>query len=277
MGSLAALQTYWTSEPVLAILAAFAILGVALGASFHLARGRSRLRLGVLRASSWLLVAFWTFVAVSLLVCVALADPVEHEVATAKAVAVVSITLALSIASLTAFAVARGVHARAHRLPLGTSLSPGHPTHERATRLAGQVGLASVRVRLVPGAPVAAAEPPDTLVLSNGLLEVLTEEEVDAVLLHELGHLAEADGVDKAFLGAMRRILFLDPFLRALHRASHHEREFRADELAAERMSGGPLASALRKLAPRGTDRFPAGALWHPRLEDRVARLRPPT
>ncbi len=270
MGSLEALHMYWTSAAALATLSAFSLVGLSIVVAFRRTRQTSR-RLRLLRAAVLLTVSFWIFVAASLVLCFFLADPVEYGPATAKAVAILSIALALGTAGVVSWAIARGVPARVRDVPTGGWVADGHPLGALASRLGTDVGLPGVRVRVVEGPPAAVAEPPDTLVVSRGLLAVLTDEELEAVLLHELCHLTESDGPEKAFTGAVRRVLPFDPFVHLLDRASHREREFRADELAAKRMGGGAaLASALVKLADAGMrTRSPR----HPLLEDRVARL----
>ena len=272
MGSLAALQTYWTSAPALATLTAFLVLAMVLAAAYRTARGRTSARLRILRAATWLSLAFWTFVAASFVICFLIAEQVEYGVAVAKTVAILSISVAVAVAGIVSSAISRGARARASSIPEGTWAAQAHAAQVLATRLAAQCGLERVRVRLVPGPPLALAEPPDAIVLSGGLLDLLSPEELGAVLLHELCHLTEADGPEKAFLGAMRRVLFFDPFLSLLDRASHREREYRADEWVAKRMGGGAaLASALARLAGGGPAR--GRGRRHPSVQDRLTRL----
>jgi Zn-dependent protease with chaperone function len=272
MGSLAALQTYWTSASALAILTAFLAFALILAAAYRTSRGRTTARLRILRAATWLSVVFWTFMASSFVICFLIADRVEYGVAVAKTVAILSISMAVVVAGIVSSAIARGARAGASSLPEGTWAAPAHPAQALATRLATQHGLERVKIRLVSGPPLALAEPPEAIVLSRGLLDLLSSEELGAVLLHELCHLTEADGPEKAFLGAMRRILFFDPFLRLLDRASHREREYRADEWVAKRMGGGAaLASALARLAGGGPGH--GRGRRHPSVHDRLTRL----
>jgi len=270
VGSLEALATYWSSPPALGVLSAFGIMGLAIGIRFRVAQGALQ-RIRILRVAGWLIVAFWTFLAASLLLCFLLADPVEYGVATAKAVTILSIALAIGLATTVSTAIARGVPVTASVTGRSRSTAGIGPVQACASRLARRVGLARVRVRLVTGPPVAHTEPPDTLVVSDQLVGLLGEAELEAVLLHELDHLAEGDGSEKAFLGTLRRILFFDPFLRIVDRALSREREFRADQRTAERMEGGAaLAAALTALVPYAGATRVAG---HPRIEDRVTRL----
>ena len=276
MGSLEALELYWTSPPVLAILTSFLVLGLAIAAGFSSARGRTRTRLRFLRAATWLSVAFWSFVALSLVLCFLLADPVEYAIGTAKAVAILSISLAIGLASTTAIAIRRGLPVIVRPASASRRAWTGEALDRLATRLAARFGLPPVRVRVEPGDPAAMAEPPDALVVSEGLLGLLSEKELEAVLLHELAHLANQDGVSKAFTGVLSRLLFFDPFLRLLHRASHREREHRADEETAKAMGGGlPLASALETLRGGASLSGEGESVTnHPPLEERISRLR---
>lgn len=280
MGSLSALEVYWSSPVALAALTSFLLLGIAIALTYRYARARSPTRLRLLRAGTWLVVAFWTFVAASLLLCLLLADPIEYGVATAKVVAVLSISAAVGIASAVAWAISRGVPVQAGNLPRGKWAPGGAEILRLTSRLARESGLPNVRVRTIAGPPLAFVEPPDAVAVSQGLLDLLSGEELEAVLLHELCHLVERDGPEKAFTSAMSRLLFFDPFTRILDRASHREREFRADEWAAKKMGGGAaLASALTKLArdtasSRRTPQPERGlGVRHPDIQDRIARL----
>ena len=276
MGSLEALAVYWSSVPALAVLTSFGFLGSAVAFGFRIARRRGQIRLRLVQAGTWLIVAFWSFVAASLVFCFLLADPVEYGIATAKAVAVLSISLAVGLATAVAAAISRGVPVRSEVSARGRWAAVHDSLERRVSNLAARLGLLRVRVRVVSGTPVAVAEPPDTLVVSEGLVGLLSEEQLDAVLLHELDHLAEGDGAGKAFTGVLRRVLFFDPFLFLLDRASQREREYRADRQAAKMMGGGaPLASALRVLAREWPSSGSSGLrARHPPLEERLARLR---
>lgn len=125
------------------------------------------------------------------------------------------------------------------------------------------------------------------VIVSQGLLNLLTPEETETVLAHELAHIREGDLSIKAFATIYCSIIRFDPLLRLIEAAMHREREFLADSLAA-RATGKPLslATALikihRALGGRGPSYLvsfsAAGGTRglfsrHPPLQARVRRL----
>jgi Zn-dependent protease with chaperone function len=86
-------------------------------------------------------------------------------------------------------------------------------------------------------------------VISEKLLSLLKEDEMEAVLAHELAHVKNSDTALKAMVTAYRTALPQDPVIRLVEAAFHREREIVADETAA-RATQKPLslASALLKI-----------------------------
>jgi Zn-dependent protease with chaperone function len=99
-----------------------------------------------------------------------------------------------------------------------------------------------------------------TVAASIGLLESLTEEEVEACLAHEIAHLKNKDFRVRALATVAKLALFARPAGYFLEPAVYRAREFLADKTAA-RLIGGPgmLISALSKLKE-------ANSLPEPRL-----------
>ena len=88
------------------------------------------------------------------------------------------------------------------------------------------------------------------MVVSEGLVTQLDEDEVETVLAHELAHLKNHDTALNTVVAVYRRVLFFDPFIRLLERAIYGEKEFSADELSArETKKPLSLASALLKIS----------------------------
>jgi len=131
-----------------------------------------------------------------------------------------------------------------------------------------------------------------TVFLSVGLLETLSDEEVRAVLAHEVAHCKNYDSVLKSLIAGLRYSSILNPLGLLFEPAVSREREFLADADAV-RLAGGPshLISALGKLSfPFGTEfrKNQIGSLmsfsnlekirWrifnkHPSVDERVNRL----
>jgi Zn-dependent protease with chaperone function len=83
--------------------------------------------------------------------------------------------------------------------------------------------------------------------ISSGALELLSEEELGAVLIHEEHHRAVRDPFRFAFAHVLSQALFFLPALRPLGHRYREIAEQRADEAAVRGSAGekGPLAAAL--------------------------------
>ncbi|HTT73641.1 MAG TPA: M48 family metalloprotease [Thermoplasmata archaeon] len=74
----------------------------------------------------------------------------------------------------------------------------------------------------------------DVVLISEGLLELLTDDEQAAVVAHELGHARELDGRYLTFLRTFARMMRWDPVLGYVASALTAREEFRADWDAVE-------------------------------------------
>lgn len=81
------------------------------------------------------------------------------------------------------------------------------------------------------------------ILLSSGLRDRLTPEEVEATVAHELGHLRSLDGRYLTFLRTLARMMRWDPVIGYLTSCLTRREEFRADVEAA-RLTRRPLALA---------------------------------
>ena len=88
-----------------------------------------------------------------------------------------------------------------------------------------------------------------TIAASIGLLESLSEKEVEACLAHEVAHLKNRDFIVRAIATVSKLAVFARPVGYFVEPAVYRAREFLADKTAAE-LIGGPtmLISALSKL-----------------------------
>jgi Zn-dependent protease with chaperone function len=96
----------------------------------------------------------------------------------------------------------------------------------------------------------------NVILVSDGLVERLTADEVEAVVAHEVAHLRELDGRYLTFFRTLARLVRWDPILAYLADRLTEREEFRADLNAVE-LTGRPrsLARALFKAREFGGDR----------------------
>ncbi|MGR6431021.1 M48 family metalloprotease [Rhizobium sp. PAMB 3174] len=190
-----------------------------------------------------------------------------------------------------------------------TFLSEGHPIHEATQRMAARLGLPPVaHIGWYDSDTINAfamgTKPGNALIaVSKGAVEKLSRDELDAVLGHELGHVACNDmarmtyalGVREALtfflvfarLKAFARWLFM-PFSELELLRFSRTREFTADAIAARLTSPEAMISVLETLrhakgeSPNDdlamVKMFALGdRTWlstHPPLEDRIAALK---
>jgi Zn-dependent protease with chaperone function len=123
------------------------------------------------------------------------------------------------------------------------------------------------------------------LFVASKIMELLSADEIAAVIAHENGHLDARDNLKRGLMRACRDALLISPTGRLLDRAWHEASEEAADEKAAGQGSSVALdlASALVKIArnvPEGTrPTMPAGVFFFGDydeangIKDRVRRL----
>lgn len=93
------------------------------------------------------------------------------------------------------------------------------------------------------------------IVLSEGLLAAMDDEELETVIAHELGHIARADSLFTWLTVLLRDVMFFSPFVYWIYRALAAEREKAADDIAVT-LTKKPLAFAQAlikawRLSPR--------------------------
>ena len=114
------------------------------------------------------------------------------------------------------------------------------------------------------------------VVVSRGLLDSSSPDELEAVLVHERYHVRNLDPLKVVLARALARGLFFLPALRELERRYLAGRELAADQRALSRCGRRPLASALLKAvrAPSWPELATAAAIGGPELLGiRVAQL----
>lgn len=126
--------------------------------------------------------------------------------------------------------------------------------------------------------PVAYALPGSCrgIVISERLMQVLTDDELAAVLTHEAAHLRQHHHLILNVLEAVSRPLRGIPLVRTISDAVPHYLEVAADNAARTRTSTAVLASALLKIgeAPKQPDAAGLGSLaLHAAGTDRIRQL----
>lgn len=117
----------------------------------------------------------------------------------------------------------------------------------------------------------------EVILLSQGLIDRLTEEEREAAVAHELGHIGGLDGRYLTFFRTLARLMRWDPVLAFVAHTLTRREEYRADD-AAVRLTGRPLAlaRALYKVSTEAELRAPlaVGFLGGDSARDRSETLR---
>lgn len=93
------------------------------------------------------------------------------------------------------------------------------------------------------------------IVLSQGILAAMDDEELETVIAHELGHIARADSLFTWFTVLLRDVMFFSPLVYLIFRDLAAEREKAADDIAIT-LTDKPLAFAQAlikawRLSPR--------------------------
>jgi len=93
------------------------------------------------------------------------------------------------------------------------------------------------------------------LVISTGMLDLLPDNALRAVLAHEVAHIEGGDNVYNLVL-LLRDIAFFSPFAHLAYQAYTEQRELAADLAASRRSDKLELAAALLKVAQRGQELY---------------------
>jgi len=197
-------------------------------------------------------VFLWLFVAVSLVLCYEFAEIYEYQL-DAGIRTVFGGALIVAVASGIPISVLLIRIAPTIMLSKVKGLSsPDAELSGSFDGLAVKLGVPSAELRLSRNkAPVSFAVQTATpiVVISESLLSILSRDELQTVMAHELAHIKNSDTNLKAIVTAYKTALPMDPVIRLVEAAFHREREMVADEVAAK-ATGKPLslASALLKI-----------------------------
>ena len=211
------------------------------------------------RARSWSLgimllssVFLWLFVAVSLVLCYTFAEVYEYRLEAGVRTVFGSALLIGLIGGVPFSIILRHTSVKFVLGKVKGLHAPPKEVGELFGSLADQIGVPMAQLQLSSGIiPISFAVQTDKplVVMSESLLSLLKEDEVEAVMAHELAHIKNSDTALKALVTAYRTALPHDPIIRLVDAAYHREREMVADETAA-RTTRKPLslASALLKI-----------------------------
>jgi heat shock protein HtpX len=163
-----------------------------------------------------------------------------------------------AVGTVAAVCVALSLELRKSHLPLARlfpemNFETAPPEVTRSVeRLSTTMGVVTPKVTLIdsgdPAAFITRSKREYVLAVSVGLLESLSDKELDACLAHELSHVKNNDFSVRSFATAARVALFAHPLSHLIEPAVYRAREFLADRTAADLAYRGALISALSKL-----------------------------
>lgn len=205
--------------------------------------------LGLMLLSS---IFLWLFLAVSLIFCFAFSNIYEYQFE-------IGLRMILGRAILVSIMGGLPFSLFLRRISPKIILSKVkrvHPAPKQVTSefksIARQMGVPSAELRLSENTiPVSFASHTDkpVVVMSERLLSLLKQDELEAVMAHELAHIRNSDTSLKALVTAYKTVLPIDPVVRLVEAAFHREREMAADETAAKTTRKPlSLAQALLKI-----------------------------
>ncbi len=122
-------------------------------------------------------------------------------------------------------------------------------------RVASRLGIEPPRLGLVedlrPNAFTLIGPKKAIIVLSIGLLDMASDDELEAVIAHEVAHIKNRDGLFHAMSRSLMIVSFYNPFAHLSMHAANREREELADQVA---LGVIPRASALSGLLQKIND-----------------------
>jgi heat shock protein HtpX len=164
-------------------------------------------------------------------------------------------------------------------LPASTNLK------RSVANIARKAGIALPNVSLIDSGGLAAfitrSRHGFELAVSVGLIESLSQGELEACVAHELSHVKNNDFVVRSFATSARVALFAHPLSHLIEPALYRAREFLADKTAVQLVGGGEsLVSALTKiresqdyLASPQSGSIAAACLFDPTGRNSLVRL----
>jgi Zn-dependent protease with chaperone function len=205
--------------------------------------------LGLMLLSS---IFLWLFIAISLILCYTFSELYEYQLELGIR-AVFGRAILLSIAGGLPFSLLlRHISPKITLAKVKGLHPPPEAVAAEFESVARKLGIQSAELQLSESViPVSFTSDTDKpiVVISEKLLSLLKEDELEAVMAHELAHIKNSDTTLKALVTGYRTVLPIDPVIRLVEAAFHREREMAADETAAKATQKPlSLASALLKI-----------------------------
>ena len=258
------LQFYFTTNYVatgisVAVLALLASFGVFAFSKSHGTKSGSMLSAMVISTSLWVLILS------SLLLCAGLMGDYDHSPAGAVLDIVRFALLPTVLLGPLVFCILRN-RAMKQVYPYftftrksGNESASSEMIRSRASAifsdLARVANLSGISLSIVPGMnnlPASAAldwKGEKIVAVSSSSAAALDDDELKAVLAHELGHIVHRDSLRKTLATAYRSAFFFDPVAHFVEAAIYRDGELYADEYSARRtVKPAALASALIKI-----------------------------
>jgi len=194
----------------------------------------------------------WLFIAASLLLCYAFAKEYQFDVADGVGEVFGRAILFAIAAGLPLSLALRNLSPRIVLRKIEQLNSAPKELVDTFDTLVRRMGISSAEIRFskgkMPNSFAVHLNKP-IVVMSQRLLTLLSAEEIEAVMAHELAHIRNSDTSLKALVTAYKSVLPFDPFVQIVEAAFHREREILADETAAK-VTRKPiaLATALIKI-----------------------------
>lgn len=175
------------------------------------------------------------------------------------ALAVLLVAFACSLTTFVIVVVASEL-ARASATVRRLERSPASSLHaERAARIAGAIGVSPEILESLEISAFTHGILRPRISVTNGLIQAMSDQELEAVLRHERVHVRAMDPLRLAVVRAIGAVLFLVPFVSGLLRAYACRRELLADETTVEEMhTSRPLLAALHRAVDARTFVGPA-------------------
>jgi beta-lactamase regulating signal transducer with metallopeptidase domain len=166
----------------------------------------------------------------------------------------------------------------ARRWYVGEARKADDHWRQRVQRIAVRHAFAVPRVMqsdVIHSPAVFGLRSPAIVLPTRGLAE-LDEAQLDAIVAHELTHIARRDGLANALQCIVDAVLFFNPFVRALSRRARTEREHICDTQAVTLCAPRSYVSALLTLEETRSRRFALPANGSDLVERVRVLLRPP-
>jgi len=255
---------YFTSDVIIIGIVIAAVALFASFAIFALSKNHDRKSASLL-SSILISTSMWIFVLTSLVLCEVLMESYQYSVSDAILdVAKFALVPTVALGPVLSFVLRNRAMKKIYPyFAFTTKVESGIDSFEGIfskapllfSKLMDSAKLSNVSLSILPGStklPASAAldwRGKKVVGISAKTLAALDEDELKAVLAHELGHIVHRDSFRKTMATAYRSAFIFDPLAHFVEAAIYRDGELYADEYSAQ-LTGKPaaLASALIKI-----------------------------